>query len=193
MAAAALLVLIAVAAGFLAGGRSDVIFQAAGKDATLTGRTYLWQFCAQAIQQNPLLGSGWDVFWSGPGGDRIRGLAGWDAPHGHNAFIDFSLNAGVVGLGLFLLALFDCIRRSLRYDRAEGAAIAEWPLLFYVFVFLYMFTETITVDRHSLFQIMFCALSVAVNRRCAVPVEFGHEPAESPAFAAAVAGVIEEN
>jgi exopolysaccharide production protein ExoQ len=158
---AALCLLGVVGAASLAGD-TDAMFRFLGRDSTLTGRTYLWQLSLDAALRRPILGAGWDVFWGTAEADRIRSLVGWDAPHGHNAFLDLWLDTGIIGVTLFLIALLDCTRRAMRYNNANSRA-PEWPLMFYSFMFFYMFTETALVDRHSIFQIMFCAISVALR------------------------------
>jgi exopolysaccharide production protein ExoQ len=142
---------------------TDSIFAFMGRDASLTGRTDLWQLSIAAVLQRPLLGAGWDVFWMGPEADAIRSAVHWQTPHSHNAFIDLALNTGLVGLAIFLASLFDCLRRALRYSREPDRPFNLWPLLYYSYIFFYMFTETTTVDRHSLFNVLYCALSVSMT------------------------------
>ncbi|MGI8959261.1 MAG: O-antigen ligase family protein [Bryobacteraceae bacterium] len=160
----AVVLLAGVSVSAVLEGNTDALFQFIGRSSTLSGRTYLWQLSFEAVAQRPFLGSGWDVFWGTSEGDRIRALIGWDAPHAHNAFLDLSLNVGIIGLGLFLVGLFGCMRRARRYSANPDHAIREFPLLFYSYIFFYMFTETMLVDRHSLFQIMLFAIPVALNR-----------------------------
>src|SRR5258708_33971572 len=111
-----------------------------GRDASLTGRTDLCQVSIAAMLQRPLLGAGWDVFWMGPEADDIRSLVGWQTPHAHNAFIDLSLNTGLVGLAIFLPSLCDCLRRAVRYSRDPARPFTSWPLLDYGNIFFFMFT-----------------------------------------------------
>lgn len=181
IASFAILLLAGVAIGTLFAGKTDAALALVGKDSTLTGRTYLWQLSLDAVWHRPFLGSGWDVFWGTAEGDRIRALIGWDAPHAHNAFLDFSLNVGIVGLLLFLSGLLDGIRKAIRYAGVGNRPFSHWPLLFYSFVFIYMFTETMIVDRHSIFQILFCAIPVAMKReeentRASLKTEWDFKP-----------------
>jgi len=144
-------------------GHTDAIFAFAGKDASLTGRTDLWQLSIAAVLQRPLQGHGWDVFWMGPEADAIRNVVHWQTPHSHNAFLDLALNTGLVGLTIFLASLFDGFRRAVRYSRDPDRAFNFWPLLYYSYILFYMFTETTTVDRHSLFNVLYCALAVSMT------------------------------
>jgi exopolysaccharide production protein ExoQ len=144
-------------------GNTDSIFAFMGKDASLTGRTDLWRESTAAVLRRPLLGAGWDVFWMGADADAIRSAVHWQTPHSHNAFLDLALNTGLIGLAIFLASLFDCLRRALRYSREPDRPFNLWPLLYYSYIFFYMFTETTTVDRHSLFNVLYCALSVSMT------------------------------
>jgi O-antigen ligase len=159
----AFVMLLGLAATLYLQGHTDTLFAWMGRDSTLTGRTTLWQIAGAAVLKRPLLGAGWDVFWASSDGDNIRNLIGWQAPHAHNAFLDISLNVGLIGLAIFLAALFDCFRRAVRYSRELGRPFSLWPLLFFSYMFFYMFTETTQVDRHSLFYIIYCAVSVSMN------------------------------
>jgi exopolysaccharide production protein ExoQ len=159
----AFVALLGLGATLFVVGNTDSIFAFMGKDASLTGRTDLWRESIAAVLRRPLLGAGWDVFWMGPDADSIRAMVGWQTPHAHNAFIDLALNTGLVGLAIFLASLFDCLRRALRYSREPDRPFNLWPLLYYSYIFFYMFTETTTVDRHSLFNVLYCALSVSMT------------------------------
>ena len=163
IALSAFVLLLGLGATLFAMGHTDDIFAFMGRDASLTGRTDLWRESIAAVLQRPLLGAGWDVFWMGPEADAIRDLVHWQTPHSHNAFLDLALNTGLVGLMIFLASLFDCLRRALRYSRERDRPFNFWPLLFYSYIFFYMFTETTTVDRHSLFNVLYCALSVSMT------------------------------
>jgi exopolysaccharide production protein ExoQ len=163
IALSAFVLLLGLGATLFALGHTDAIFAFIGKDASLTGRTDVWRESLAAVLRRPLLGAGWDVFWMGPEADAIRDLVHWQTPHSHNAFLDLALNTGLVGLTIFLASLFDCLRRALRYSRERDRPFNFWPLLFYSYILFYMFTETTTVDRHSLFNVLYCALSVSMT------------------------------
>jgi O-antigen ligase len=97
LGAAALLVL-----GF--GALVAPALEALGRDATLTGRTILWEPIDAEIGRNILLGFGYQAFWSDANPDawRIRSLVNWPAPHAHNGYRDILLNFGLVGAATFL-------------------------------------------------------------------------------------------
>lgn len=173
--------LVGLGAAFFLEGRTDAVLALLGRDSTLTGRVPLWQLSADLIFRRPLLGSGWDAFWLGSGGDYIRSLVHWDVPHAHNAFLEISLNIGLIGLAIFSILNLDCLLRAIRYSRSAVHPFRLWPLLFYCYTFFFYFTESPPVDRHTLMFVMFCALSVSLTEAARAEAA-GHRAAEEEEF-----------
>ncbi len=79
-----------------------------GKDATLTGRTYLWDFAERLSANRPVLGHGYSAFWRQGNIDaeglwRWGGIASRSGFNFHNAFVEMRVDLGWVGLGLLAL------------------------------------------------------------------------------------------
>jgi exopolysaccharide production protein ExoQ len=78
------------------------------KDATLTGRTFLWDFAAQLSAKHPYLGTGFNAFWL-QGNIEAEGLWRWGGIGNrggfnfHNAFVGMRVALGLVGLTLLVL------------------------------------------------------------------------------------------
>lgn len=101
-------ILVIVAGAY--GGGYEMILGAFGKDATLTGRTYLWQQGMEAAAKAPLVGIGYQAFW-------VQGLAEaerlWAAFfiatrtgfHFHNTFIAATVETGLIGCLLLSMVL----------------------------------------------------------------------------------------
>jgi exopolysaccharide production protein ExoQ len=159
----AVVLIITLGAGLFLQGRMDSVFALIGRDSSLTGRLPLWEFSTDAVMERPLLGAGWDGFWPGKGGDNIRNLVRWNAPHAHNSFIEMALNIGVIGLILFIICVFKCFQLAVQYSRDPNNPVRLWPLMFYTYSFLAYFTEAPAVDRHTLSFVLFCALSVSMT------------------------------
>lgn len=159
----AVALILALGATLYLQDRMDKVFAAMGRDSSLTGRLPLWKYSTEAVLQRPFLGAGWDGFWPGKAGDRIRVWVRWEAPHAHNSFIEMALNIGVIGLIIFLICVFKNFRLALQYSKDPSKPVRLWPLLFYTFSFLAYFTEAPAVDRHSLAFVLFCALPVSIT------------------------------
>lgn len=78
-----------------------------GRDATLTGRTEVWEYALEAIQDRPLSGWGYLGFWTpmNPRAAEIYRQLGWPVPNAHNAVLEISIQIGLVGLAVYT-ALF---------------------------------------------------------------------------------------
>jgi exopolysaccharide production protein ExoQ len=87
----------------IAGFRHDVL----GKDATLTGRTLLWDIADKTVSIRPWLGHGFGSFWREGNIEaeamwRHFGIAGKHGFNFHNAFIEMSVDLGRIGEGILI-------------------------------------------------------------------------------------------
>jgi len=95
-----------------------------GRDAsdldTLSLRMPLWQECLRFVAQQPILGSGYDSFWTPRRVMQISLREGWDVPHSHSGYIDLALGVGIIGLFAFVSILCMAGKRALfLYFRTE--------------------------------------------------------------------------
>jgi exopolysaccharide production protein ExoQ len=190
----ALAALAGLSATLLLQDRMESVFALVGRNGTLTGRVPLWHLATDAVLRRPLLGAGWDAFWPGTGGDYIRSLIHWDAPHAHNGFLELSLNIGLIGLVIFMICNYDCFRRAIWYAKDHSQPFRLWPLLFYTYTFLFFFTEAPPVDRHTLMFVLFCSISVSITEAPATEVvEQEQEEEYVPSGIASDSGMIQES
>ncbi len=80
----------------------DVDFYSAiGKSESMSGRSQIWGFALQGIQDSPLVGYGYNAFWL-----THKFIVAWGdsyvAPHAHNGFLELLLDGGLIGLTLTL-------------------------------------------------------------------------------------------
>jgi O-antigen ligase len=133
------------------------------RDPTLTGRTELWDAIFR-IQINPLVGTGYESFWTGR---RIEGLwhiFWWRPTQAHNGFIEIFINLGSIGLALVAMMLFVAYSRSIKAVRRREA----WGglLLAYVIIIIpYNFTEaTIRVQNLPWLFLLLALIGIPVSR-----------------------------
>ncbi len=158
--------LITIMASLVAITHYEAILLALGRDATLSGRTDLWEVMIEKIGQRPWIGYGYAGFWEGKAGEsidiwyRARDMP----PHGHNGFLDLSLDLGLVGLGLFLSSYFQGVMRSLRWLKRMPIVEGVFPLLFLVALFIYNITEDslIAESNYNLSWLFYCYVTSAV-------------------------------
>jgi exopolysaccharide production protein ExoQ len=126
----------------------DLILDFLGKDATLTGRTDLWRFVDIDIAQRPLLGWGFDAFWSpgNPLANDISANLGWHVPHAHNGLRELLLEVGVVGTSLFVIVFARNIWIATRCLRTPAKELGKTLLLCCGGILLVGISEEVLVD-----------------------------------------------
>lgn len=118
--------------------KKDIIL-GLGEDLTLTGRTELWADL-QNISINPVVGAGFESFWSG---GRLKSLwrkYWWHPNQAHNGYFEMYLNLGIIGLiaiGLMILSCYAKARKRMlsagpnaERTRSEEDGIAQFTLAF---------------------------------------------------------------
>jgi exopolysaccharide production protein ExoQ len=137
-----------------------------GKDATLTGRTLLWEFGWEAYSERPWLGYGYKGYWEDPSTTArlLRLVIGQDLWFFHNNFIDVAVAFGtlgpialVVGLGF---AFFSTIRAFLQ----DPQYVKLWPILFLILVLVLTNVENPLFQNHSIHQLLFVVAVVGTQR-----------------------------
>jgi O-antigen ligase len=142
------------------------ILKLSGRDATFSGRLYLWIAVAFEILRRPWLGYGFGGFWLGPYGPSraIWNLLGWTVPHSHNGLLDLTLDLGLAGLALFLLGYVEALGRARKHFLANRDSFESmWPLVFLGFLLLHNLAESSLVRHNSFLWIVFVATTVGLK------------------------------
>jgi O-antigen ligase len=76
-------------------------------DSTFTGRTDIWTFAVQALQERLPIGYGFSSFWGSSSVQNLPEGKEWAAyaSHSHNGYLDTALAMGLPGLALLIVAL----------------------------------------------------------------------------------------
>ena len=157
-----------------------------GRDATLSGRTEIWQQVWIAILHRPWLGYGFSAFWqgfSGPSWNVVVALR-FVLFHAHNGFLEIWLELGACGLVIFLATLLRAVVLlwpELRGGRMDRAA---WPLAILLLTVLYDLDENTLLSFNGLFWVLYTGALVqieqlAAERRSGFRVAPGRSPAWS--------------
>jgi O-antigen ligase len=122
-----------------------------GRSSALTGRTPLWSSLLPFIADRPLLGYGFgDAFWNKY--QYAIALGGtWHPPHAHNAFVDFALALGLLGLALVLILILEIFVLDLRYFLRVRLTMAMWPLLLLALSVLVSMAESLLASQSYFF------------------------------------------
>jgi O-antigen ligase len=92
---------------------------------SLNGRTEVWDQCLYFVGRHPLLGYGYEGFWTEAHIVEISDTQGWGVAEAHSAYIECLLSLGLVGFAAYILALALGITRSFTYLRqSQNAAFA---------------------------------------------------------------------
>jgi exopolysaccharide production protein ExoQ len=169
---AAFVVLIPVAL-ILVFARDDVsavFLNAMGKDATLTGRTLLWQRAAQLIPNHPLFGYGFGAFWRH---DDVNAESLWhdfhvlsrQGFHFHSTYVEATIETGYVGATILVGTLIGVFVGLVRWSWSTRSV----PASFFVAVMFCLLTRSfVEVDVLQQFQIgsfvLFTAATYAGRR-----------------------------
>ena len=144
----------------------EVLLGLVGKDATLTGRTYIWVALGEAIAVRPWLGYGYGAFWAvdSEPASWVRKAVEWDAPTAHNGWLDIALSVGLVGLTLFTMSFAATLSRALWlffHHRFGVFAVAMLATLT-----LFSLSESILMEPNSLVWATYVAVACKLARGC---------------------------
>jgi O-antigen ligase len=105
-------------------------------DVTFTGRTQIWAFLYEKLQESLIGGFGFGAFW-GQGTDSPSLTAPypymWFLDSAHNGYLDIVANVGFIGIaGLVILLIHYslAVDRVCRRDRRQ--AFAFWSIMFFI-------------------------------------------------------------
>lgn len=107
-----------------------------GRDATFTGRAQIWRD-ALAVDNDPVVGAGFESFWLGASLDEGRSFHVNEA---HNGYLEVYLNLGWVGvflLGVVVIRGYQNVLATLRMNLDEG----RLGLAYWVAALVYSLTE----------------------------------------------------
>jgi exopolysaccharide production protein ExoQ len=88
---------------------SDDVVAIVGKDATFTGRTYIWENVLNLIWQRPILGFGYSAGTTDVLRPILTSTVGLTAVDAHNGYLDTLLGTGTVGLMALILCLASAV------------------------------------------------------------------------------------
>lgn len=140
------------------------VLGALGKDATLTGRTDVWEFVIDRIKDRPWFGHGFGTFWNGLNGPSayvVRSVR-WDVPDAHNGFLDLCIDLGLVGLALYAFIMFQTLIKALALIRMTRRREYMWALIFIAYNLIANLSESSLLFRNSLPPVVLTAVSVSI-------------------------------
>jgi exopolysaccharide production protein ExoQ len=165
--------LVATAALDWAFDLRGLTIEALGRDATLTDRTFVWADVL-AMQNNALVGTGFESFWLGPRLEMLWGKYWWRPNQAHNGYIETYINLGGVGLVLLLAMMGAGIARSLKLLQ-RGDALGPVSFAVIVAIALFNYTDATFKALHVLYFTFFLMV-IATERVSVVEPEAYFQP-----------------
>lgn len=148
-----------------------LLLDSVGKDATLTGRSLLWDFGIDAFLKRPLYGYGFKGWWEGETTTvlLLRFAIGSDLWLFHNNFIEVAVAFGLIGPILLAAGLLWALTRSIGFSVRAHSIIGIWPLGFMLLLLFQTLSENPLFHNHSTLQFLFAAAASAVAPRPGLP------------------------
>jgi exopolysaccharide production protein ExoQ len=111
-----------------------------GRDATLTGRTEIWNLVL-SMSGNPWFGTGFESFWLGERMHKTWNLYRFHLNEAHNGYIEVYLTLGWIGIAL-LAALLVTGYRNLLAGFRRDVETGSLKFAYFIAAVIYNFTET---------------------------------------------------
>ncbi len=151
----------------------NLILGLLGSDATLTGRTELWDLVLHLIEERPVLGWGYSALWlpNDPITRAISTAVGWQVPQAHNAFLEVALEIGLVGLAIVMIFVGVSVWRAVRCLQAGRYKLGMVSLVFFLGIIISGTTESTLAQNQTIEWVVFnvlsfcCGLEIAGRKR----------------------------
>jgi hypothetical protein len=144
---------------------SGLLFSAAGRDSSFTGRVPLWQKLIAMGGRAPLLGCGFTCFWLDI--DRVAEIwktVDWAATSAHNGYLEIFLDLGIVGLLILFFLLAQTYRNIIRSFQ-DNPELGKLKLVLFAMVFFHNFTESTLGKANTLLWLLFLLSSIVVRTK----------------------------
>ena len=115
-------------------------------NASLSNRAPLWAELADYVAIRPVLGYGYNAFWTSDRILRISKDQGWPVPNAHNTYLDQQLSSGVFGLLLFTGMFWGGVVLAWVRFKKRPAAETLLPAAVLTWLVVTSFVETVPVD-----------------------------------------------
>lgn len=175
--------LIAVVVLGILGDDPERMLGLIGKDTTLTGRTTLWNVVVGFIGERPVLGWGYRAMWTLDDptttlADKLTG--GWGVTSSHNAFLEITLQLGLVGVvlltGIILIALW----RGIRCCKSGILPLGWFSLMFFVGAVVAAQTLETLGQNQVIDWVVFNVLAFSCGLALTAPREYGLASVRQP-------------
>src|SRR5919199_635205 len=137
-----------------------------GKEPTLTGRTDIWGAVIEKIWERPWLGYGYNAFWEngGVGQKAVFNVIFLNITQAHNGYLNLGAELGLLGLLFFVFSLLTAYIRAINWTRLGRTSEDMWPIIYISFLIVYNQSESTNIEFHSIFWILYVAITFSLKR-----------------------------
>lgn len=146
---------------------ADAVFQMIGRDASMTGRTDIWEPLWERLSTRPWTGFGYSAFWHDPEGPAwaLRRALQWDVPSAHNGWVELWLDIGIGGVLVFAVAFLLATGRAVAGAFRDTGTETLWTLVFLTLFLLFSISESSIARQNNLVWVMYVAFTAAYGWR----------------------------
>ncbi len=134
--------------------------------STLAGRIGIWIECVSYIGERPVIGYGFDSFWTS---DRIAEISfsqGWNISSSHSVYLEYALSLGLLGLIFFIGFMWASVLRSSTLARSSDDPGRSFELALLVFFVTYGVLDTMAIaPGFPMFLILLCLTEIGFVAR----------------------------
>lgn len=145
---------------------AHLLFNAIGKDATLTGRTDIWPLVLEKIAERPWLGYGFGAFWGkdfNAESAYIWYALQWRVPDSHSGLLDLWLELGLIGVIYYLLGFVWVVIKGLVRLRFSQGAENFWPLIYITYLVMSNLTESTLMIQNNIFWVIYVMIAFTIQ------------------------------
>ncbi|MCH7400526.1 O-antigen ligase family protein [Belliella kenyensis] len=135
----------------------DYIFGLFGKEADLTGRIPLWIILWDFILEKPLLGYGFENFWTNESiSHEVWTQMNWNNIYqAHNGFVDVIISAGFLGFVWLIWIILKTFFSAILWLSKHPDLTFLWTASFFFFFIFYNMIESSTIKHNDAFWLFF--------------------------------------
>lgn len=155
------------------------VLQMLGKDEQLTGRLPLWAAALVSFAKRPLLGYGYQAFWTGMHGEALNVFTGtrFEIYQAQNGLLEVALELGAVGVILVLATLYQAVRDALTCFQVRQSDAVNWYAGILVLSIAYNMDEAFLAFSHSLPWLLYIVACAGLSREASLVRQSRHASA----------------
>jgi len=138
----------------------DLILEALGRDASLTGRTEIWAYSLDYAFRQPFTGYGYDAFWNGELSPGAQYAAYWKTPHSHNGWLEVFIALGLPAVIVMFCVIIITLGRAVILARYYPTTTPAVLITLICFSMLTIgMSEPVFLEKHTFDWIMLVAVA----------------------------------